>query len=124
MLMRHGRAGGEDDLVRVRGVEEALHVAARRLVLLGRDVREIVQAAVDVGVFVANRRGHRVDHRLRLLRRGAVVEIDERTAVHLAREDREVAANQLDVVRQPRSAPPARPCFELQRLASRFPFRS
>ena len=80
----HGRAGGEDDLVLVRRAEEALHDAARRLVLLGRDGREVVQPAMHVGVVVRIGLGDRVDHHLRLLRRGAVVEIDQRPAVHLA----------------------------------------
>ena len=35
---------------------------------------------------------------LRLLRRGAVVEIDERLAVDLLRQDREVGADRVDVV--------------------------
>jgi hypothetical protein len=57
-----------------------------------------VQPAVDVGVFHRIGLRHRVDHDLRLLRRGAVVEIDERLAVHLAREDREVLADLVHVV--------------------------
>ena len=63
----------------------------------------VVQAAVDVGVFLGIGPRHRVDHRLRLLRRGAVVEIDQRPPVHLAREDRKVAAHRLDVVHHPAS---------------------
>ncbi len=94
----HRRAGGEDDLVLVARAEEALHRAAHRLVLLGRDARQVVQSAVHVGVFHRIGLGDRVDHRLRLLRRGAVVEIDQRPAVHLARQDRKVAAHRLDVV--------------------------
>ena len=40
---------------------------------------------MHVGVFRRIGPRHRVDHRLRLLRRGAVVEIDQRPPVHLAR---------------------------------------
>ena len=40
-----------------------------------------------------------VEHRARLLRRGAVVEIDQRLAVDLARQDREIGADRLNVVR-------------------------
>src|SRR5690606_2463525 len=40
----------------------------------------------------------RVDHRLRLLSGCSIVEINERLAVDLAREDREVAADRLHVV--------------------------
>jgi hypothetical protein len=39
-----------------------------------------------------------VEHGLRLLRRGGVVEIDERLAVDLHRQDREVRADAGDVV--------------------------
>ena len=41
---------------------------------------------------------HGVDHGARLLRRGGAVEIDERLAVDLAREDRKLAPDRLDVV--------------------------
>jgi hypothetical protein len=92
------RAGGEDDLVGIGHAKEARDGAAHRLVFLGREVRQVVQAAMDVGVF--HRIGLRdgVDHHLRLLRRGAIVEIDQRLAVHLAREDREIGADFVDIV--------------------------
>src|SRR5690606_32375898 len=93
-----GGAGGEDDLLGVGCAEEAGDDAAHRLVFLGGDVREIVQAAVDIGVFVLVGPRHRLDHHARLLRRGAVVEVDERLAVHLAREDREIGADFGNVV--------------------------
>ena len=57
-----------------------------------------MQAAVDVGVFVRVGVLDGVEHGLRLLRRRAVVEIDERLAVDFTRQDREVAADRLDVV--------------------------
>ena len=57
-----------------------------------------MQAAMDVGVFVRIGMLDGVEHRLRLLRRRAVVEIDQRLAVDFARQDREVAADRLDVV--------------------------
>ena len=81
----HGRAGGEDDLVLVPRAEKALHDAARRLVLLRRHRGKIVQPPVDVGIFLGICPHLGVDDGLRLLRRGAVVEIDERPPVHLAR---------------------------------------
>ena len=49
---------------------------------------------------------HRLDDGLRLLRRRRVVEVDERVAVNRAREDREVAAERLDV--EGRAAPSGR----------------
>ena len=50
--------------------------------------------------------GDRLDDGLRLLRRRRVVEVDERLAVNRAREDREVAAERLDV--EGRAAPSGR----------------
>ena len=63
------------------GVEERADALARRLVGVGRALAQHVHAAMDVGVVVAVVARDRVDHRLRLLRRRRVVEIDERLAV-------------------------------------------
>ena len=52
---------------------------------------------MHVGVFVRVVACDPVDHRLRLLRRGRVVEIDERLAMHRMMQDREVLADGLDV---------------------------
>ena len=82
----------------LRRVEEAAHRLARLFIGIGRGVRQEMQAAMDVGVFLGIGVLDRVEHRLRLLRRGAVVEIDQRLAVDFARQDREVAADRLDVV--------------------------
>ena len=48
---RLGRAAGEDDLFGRRGVEEGAHLFARALVALGRRIGEIMQAAMNIGVF-------------------------------------------------------------------------
>ncbi len=93
-----GSVAGEDDLVDARGIEEAAHDLARVLEALRRGVREIVQAAVNVGVFEAIGVVHGLDHRQRLLGGGAVVEIDQRLAVDLAEQDREIGPELLDVV--------------------------
>ena len=98
---RLGGVAGEDDLLGAAGIEEAAHGLARLLEALRRRVGEVVQAAVHVGVLEAVGVIHRLDHRARLLRRGAVVEIDERLAVDLAEQDREVGADALDVVGPP-----------------------
>ncbi len=52
-----GGAGVQHDLVLAAGAEEARDGAAHRLVFLGGEVREVMQAAVDVGIFLAHRRG-------------------------------------------------------------------
>jgi hypothetical protein len=93
-----GRVAGEDDLVCGGRVEELARGLARALEPFGRGVGHVVQAAMDVGVAGLHAGDHRVDHRPRLLRRGGVVEIDQRLAVDLFREDRELLPDRLDVV--------------------------
>ena len=102
---RLGGAAHEDDLLAVGGVEEVLHRVARRLEGLGGALAEGVHAAVDVGVVGGVETRDGVDHRARLLRRGGVVEVDERLAVHLLGEDREVGAQ---AVHRRRAARPLR----------------
>ena len=84
-----GGVAGEDDLFRARRVEEGADFLARALVGFGRGVGEVVQAAMHIGVFGRVGVLEAVEHRLRLLRRGGVVEIDERLAVDRHGEDRE-----------------------------------
>ncbi len=92
------------DLVEMGGVDEAADDLARLLVFLGGEVREVVQAAMDVGVFGAVGLGDGVDDRLRLLGRGGIVEIDQRLVVDGARQNREIPAHRLDVERYRRSS--------------------
>ena len=53
---RRGRVRGEDDVVGARRIEEAAHRFARLLIGVGRGIGQEMQAAMDVGVFLANRR--------------------------------------------------------------------
>ena len=94
---RLGGVAGEDDLGVGPRIEEAAHALARLLEIGGREVAQIMQPAMHIGVVLAIGALDGVEHELRLLRRGAVVEIDEVLAVDLAREDREVGADRLDV---------------------------
>ena len=89
---------GEDDLFRARRVEEGADFLARALVGFGRGVGEVVQAAVHIGVFGGIGVLEAVEHRLRLLRRGRVVEIDERLAVNRHGEDGKILADAVDVI--------------------------
>src|SRR6185436_4484536 len=57
-----------------------------------------VNATVDVGVRVLLVAIDRVDDLLRALGRGGAVEVHELVPMHLARQDREVSADALDVV--------------------------
>ena len=93
-----GRRAREDDLVGDAAFRNRAHVFARALIGLGRGVRHEVQAAVHVGVAGLHGAHHGVDDRARLLRRGGIVEIDERLAIDLAGEDRKVAPDRLDIV--------------------------
>ncbi len=89
---------GEDNLVFRRRVDEAAHAFARILEGLCRSVGEVMQAAMDVGVFFRHRLIHCVDHRLRLLGGSCVVEIDKRLAINLAGEDGKVGSNAGDII--------------------------
>ena len=94
---RLGRALGENDLLHAFGIDERAHLLARRLIGFRCGIGQIMQAAMHIGIFVGIGVCHRVNNGLRLLRRGAVVEIDQRLAIHFARENREVGADGLDV---------------------------
>ena len=96
-----GGIAGEDDLVLGRRVDEPADTFARILESLGRGIGEIVQAAMDIGIVLVHRLAHALEHRLGLLGGSRIVEIDQRLAVDLARQDREVAADGLDVVGGP-----------------------
>ena len=95
---RLGGVAGEDDLRVGARIEEAAHALARLLEIGGREVAQIMQPAMHIGVFLAIGALDGVEHELRLLRRGAVVEIDERSCrCTFAREDGEVGADRLHV---------------------------
>ena len=64
-------------------LKKARTLSRARLEGLRRGIGEIMQAAMHIGVFVLIGVGHALDHLPRLLRRGGIVEIDERLAVDL-----------------------------------------
>ena len=57
-----------------------------------------MQAAVHIGVLGGVGMLEAIEHRLRLLRRSCVVEIDERLAVNRHGEDRKILADAADVI--------------------------
>ena len=81
-----------------RGVEEGRHLLARALVALGRLVGEIMQPAMHVGVLRGVDLIEPVEHGLRLLRGRSVVEIDQRLAINLRRQDRKIRPDAVHVV--------------------------
>jgi len=88
----------ENDLVHRAGVEKAADGLPRRLETVGGQVRQKMQAPVDVGIFFRIGPRDGVDDHLRFLGRRAIVQIDQRFAVHLPREDGEIGADALHVI--------------------------
>ena len=80
--------GREDHLLLRRGAQEGGNPLAGRLVARRGLLREQVHAAVDVGIQLAVQPVDGLDHRQGLLRRGSVVEVDQRPPVDFACEDR------------------------------------
>jgi len=95
---RLGGVAGEDDLLGPPCIDEGPHLLARALIGLGRGIGEKMQAAMHVGIFRGVGLVDAVEHHLRLLRRGRIVEIDERLAVDLHGEDRKILAHAGDVI--------------------------
>jgi hypothetical protein len=75
----------EDDLVGRFRIHEGTHPLAGALEILRRRIRQIMQAAMDIGVFVAVGVGDRIDDLARLLGGSGIVEIDQRLAVDFPR---------------------------------------
>ena len=94
---RFGRAAREDDFFFIARVDESLHRRARAFVCRGGDFAEIVHAAMDVRIFLRVIANDPIDHRLRLLRRRRVVEIDERLAADMPVENWKVFTNRMNV---------------------------
>ena len=84
-----GRAARENDFVGAFGVDEFRGAGARGFEGVRGAVAQFVDAAMDIGVVVLVVMDERVNHRARLLRRGGVVEINQRLAVDFLVEDRE-----------------------------------
>ena len=92
------RAAREDDLRCAAGIQEAAHRLAGRLVQLRGLLRKEVHAPVHVGVHVVVFVRHGFHHAAGLLRRGPVVQIDQRATVDLTSQDGEVFPYLLYVV--------------------------
>ena len=94
----HRRPSVHDDFVFVFHTEEFRDDAPRALVFLGREVRQEMQTAVNIGVLFAIGPADRVDHDLWLLRTRPVIEIDQRLSIHFTRQDRKIRANGVHVI--------------------------
>ena len=73
-----GRARGEDDFERLFCADECADFFAGRFVLIGAPFAKRVDAAVDVRVIVLVHAAKNVDHLLRSLRAGSVIEKHQR----------------------------------------------
>ena len=82
-------APGKDNLLHLGGIDEAAHRLAGGLVQVGGLLREIVHAAVHVGIDIEILVAHGVEHTQRFLRGGGIVEIHQRTVIDLPRENGE-----------------------------------
>src|SRR3990172_9176171 len=81
---------GENDALRRGGVDERRYLRPRLLVGVRRLFAQAVDGAVNVGVVMLVVADQRLDHLARLLRGRRVIEVDQRPAVDLAGEYREV----------------------------------
>ena len=86
------RAAHEHDFLAPCRVDEAPHGIARGLVGVGRLLAQGMHTAVNVGIELGVVARLAIDHALRLLAGGGVVEVDEGLAVHAAVQDREILA--------------------------------
>lgn len=82
----------KDYLVAATGPDEITDTLACSLIHDGGLLREIVYAAVYVGVHLVVQVTHHISHATRFLSRGTAVEIDQRPAVDLSPEYREILA--------------------------------
>ncbi len=94
---RLGGAAHEHDVLRRWRPDEFGNGVASLLVGVGGPCRQFVRGTVDVGVLVRVERHQPVDHHLRLLSGGRVVEPDQRLSVDDLFEDREVRPHRVDV---------------------------
>ena len=89
-IYRSGSARREDNLLALGSTYKHTHALARLLVELGSLLRKTMHATVDIGILLTMQTIHSLDNALGLLRRSTTIEVDERLAVHLATENREI----------------------------------
>ena len=71
----------------------------RRFVRVGRNLREVVYAAMHIGILRCVIMRERVDDRVWFLRGGAVVEVRERLAPHSFAQNGKICANAAHIKR-------------------------
>ena len=93
-----GGPANKNDFAGIGGVEKSPHHFASLLVALGGPFGEGVHAAMNIGVLRLVVIHDGIDHGLGLLGSGGVVQVNERLAVNLCRQNREILAQAVDVV--------------------------
>ena len=91
-------AAGKHDLGLRGCVYEACHGASGLLVQVGGLLREVVHAAMHVGVHLVVFLHHGLYHRAGFLRGGGVVKVNQGAAVHLAGQYGKVLPDGVNVV--------------------------
>ena len=108
-----GDAAREDDLALRRGMQKVLHFHTGIFIGLRRFLTQVVGTPVNVGIFFRVVAMHCINHHLRFLARGGIVQVDQRFPMHLSLQDGEVFTNIPDIecavpspVGRPRQASP------------------
>ena len=78
-------------------MEEFLHRTSGRLIAVGGGGGKEMHPAMDIGVLALGEIAHGIQHNTRLLGAGAGVQIDQRLAIDLARQDLKVGAGAFGV---------------------------
>src|SRR5215467_12011263 len=92
----------KDDLLTFRRINEAFYFFPRPFVSGGGILAQIMDPTVNVRVLFRVVTAQYINHDLRLLARGPIVEIHEGLTVHLSRQDRKVFADRFHVKPDPR----------------------
>jgi hypothetical protein len=88
---------GENDLAAGGSVYEASDFLAHDIISLRGPLAQVMDTPMDIGVLSRVEAGHRIDHTLRLLTRGRVIEVDQGLASNAPAKNREVGANALEI---------------------------
>ena len=86
-------ARGKNNMLIRRRIQKPRNGGSGGFILVCCKVRKVVQATVNIGIFMTIGGSYRVYHHLRLLRGCAIIKVNQRFAVHLPRQNRELAAN-------------------------------
>lgn len=90
-------AACEDDFVLEFGVDMALHGSAGTFMCFGRQVREVMCRTMDIAVIAGVIIHDCIDHHLRLLGCGGIVQVNQGLSVYPSVQNREIRADFLNI---------------------------